>query len=219
MVEPLAAAIGLDLPLQDRACSLIVLLTRSATDVAVFTESRLEVSRCVRKGCDTLNEAIVQYMKRAYNFNVSDSTAEEIRVKIGSVYPLEKELALQVKGRDMVAGLPKVLTITSQELREPLLEPLVPIFDRLREALDRCPPELSASLWIVAQFWQVRGRYWLDSHVCSLKRPAYLLTLLKILGGKWSREPERRFSDKSLLRMAASIDSRSKSQTAGEAYP
>jgi len=93
-----------------------------------------------------LDEAIVQYMKRAYNLMVGERTAEEIKIKIGSAYPSEKETSVEVKGRDLVAGLPKTLMITSQEVREALLEPISTIVDSVRITLERCPPELSADL-------------------------------------------------------------------------
>ena len=103
-------------------------------------------SRSVRVGGDELDEAIAGYMKRAYNLMIGERTAEEIKIKIGSAYPLEKETGLEVKGRDLVAGLPKTLTITSQEVREALLEPISTIVESVRVTLERCPPELSADL-------------------------------------------------------------------------
>src|SRR6266478_4454355 len=95
---------------------------------------------------EPMAEAIVQYMKRAYNLMVGERTAEEIKIKIGSAYPSEKETSVEVKGRDLVAGLPKTLMITSQEVREALLEPISTIVDSVRITLERCPPELSADL-------------------------------------------------------------------------
>jgi rod shape-determining protein MreB len=121
--EPMAAAIGVGLPL-----------------------SGIVFSRSVRVAGDELDEAIVQYMKRAYNLMVGERTAEEIKIKIGSAYPSEKETSVEVKGRDLVAGLPKTLMITSQEVREALLEPISTIVDSVRITLERCPPELSADL-------------------------------------------------------------------------
>src|SRR2546429_543074 len=103
-------------------------------------------NRRVRAAGDELDEAIVQYMKRAYNLMVGERTAEEIKIKIGSAYPSEKETSVEVKGRDLVAGLPKTLMITSQEVREALLEPISTIVDSVRITLERCPPELSADL-------------------------------------------------------------------------
>jgi rod shape-determining protein MreB len=95
---------------------------------------------------DELDEAIIQYMKRAYNLMVGERTAEEIKIRIGSAFPLEQEMTLEVKGRDLVAGLPKTLTVTSQEIREALLEPVSQIVESVRVTLERCPPELAADL-------------------------------------------------------------------------
>jgi len=103
-------------------------------------------SRSVRVAGDELDEAIAQYMKRAYNLMIGERTAEEIKIKIGSAYKLEKEVSMEVKGRDLVAGLPKTITITSQEVREALMEPISTIVDSVRITLERCPPELSADL-------------------------------------------------------------------------
>jgi rod shape-determining protein MreB len=101
---------------------------------------------CTRGLTHELDEAIINYMKRAYNLMIGERTAEEIKLRIGSAYPLGKETTMEVKGRDMVAGLPKTITITSQEVREAMLEPLNTIIDAVRTTLERCPPELSADL-------------------------------------------------------------------------
>ena len=93
-----------------------------------------------------MDECIVQYMKRAYNLMIGERTAEDIKIRIGSAYKLEKESTMDVKGRDLIAGLPKTISITSQEIRETLLEPLNTIVDAVRVTLERCPPELSADL-------------------------------------------------------------------------
>src|SRR4029077_8074688 len=104
------------------------------------------LSRSVRVAGDELDEAIIQYMKRAYNLMIGERMAEDIKIKIGSGYPLEQELTMEVKGRDLVAGLPKTLTVTSEEVREALQEPISTIVDSVRITLERCPPELSADL-------------------------------------------------------------------------
>jgi len=98
-------------------------------------------------------------MKRAYNLMVGERTAEEIKIKIGSAYPSEKETSVEVKGRDLVAGLPKTLMITSQEVREALLEPISTIVDSVRITLERCPPELSRTWLIAGSCWQAAARY------------------------------------------------------------
>src|SRR6267142_1523272 len=144
--EPMAAAIGVGLPVQDPAGNMIIDIGGGTTEVALISLSGIVFSRSLRVAGDELDEAIVQYMKRAYNLMVGERTAEEIKIKIGSAYPSEKETSVEVKGRDLVAGLPKTLMITSQEVREALLEPISTIVDSVRITLERCPPELSADL-------------------------------------------------------------------------
>src|SRR6201994_1817948 len=144
--EPMAAAIGVGLPVQDAAGNMIIDIGGGTTEVALISLSGIVFSRSVRVAGDELDEAIVQYMKRAYNLMVGERTAEEIKIKIGSAYPSDKETSVEVKGRDLVAGLPKTLQITSQEVREALLEPISTIVDSVRITLERCPPELSADL-------------------------------------------------------------------------
>ncbi|MEO8206938.1 MAG: rod shape-determining protein [Chthoniobacterales bacterium] len=144
--EPMAAAIGVGLPVQDAAGNMIIDIGGGTTEVALISLSGIVFSRSVRVAGDELDEAIIQYMKRAYNLMVGERTAEEIKIKIGSAYKLEKETSMEVKGRDLVAGLPRTITITSQEVREALLEPISTIVDSVRITLERCPPELSADL-------------------------------------------------------------------------
>ncbi len=144
--EPMAAAIGVGMPVQDASGNMIVDIGGGTTEVAIISLAGIVYSRSVRVAGDELDEAIVQYMKRAYSLMIGERTAEEIKIRIGSAYPIEKELTMEVKGRDMVAGLPKTITITSQEVREALIEPLKTIVDAVRVTLERCPPELSADL-------------------------------------------------------------------------
>jgi rod shape-determining protein MreB len=144
--EPMAAAIGVGLPVQDAAGNMIIDIGGGTTEVALISLSGIVFSRSVRVAGDELDEAISGYMKRAYNLMIGERTAEEIKIKIGSAYPMEKETSLEVKGRDLVAGLPKTLTITSQEVREALLEPISTVVESVRVTLERCPPELSADL-------------------------------------------------------------------------
>ena len=144
--EPMAAAIGVGMPVQDASGNMIVDIGGGTTEVALISLSGIVYSRSVRVAGDELDEAIVQYMKRAYNLMIGERTAEEIKIRLGSAYQLEKENTMDVKGRDMIAGLPKTIPITSQEIREALLEPLNTIVDSVRVTLERCPPELSADL-------------------------------------------------------------------------
>ena len=144
--EPMAAAIGCGLPVQEAAGNMIVDIGGGTTEVALISLSGIVFSRSVRVAGDELDEAITNYMKRAYNLMIGERTAEEIKIKIGSAYKLEKEVSMEVKGRDLVAGLPKTISISSQEVREALQEPLLTIVDSVRITLERCPPELSADL-------------------------------------------------------------------------
>ncbi|GAT32046.1 rod shape-determining protein MreB [Terrimicrobium sacchariphilum] len=144
--EPMAAAIGVGLPVQDAAGNMIIDIGGGTTEVALISLSGIVFSRSVRVAGDELDESIINYMKRAYNLMIGERTAEEIKIKIGSAYKLEKENTMEVKGRDLVAGLPKTITISSQEVREALLEPISTIVDSVRITLERCPPELSADL-------------------------------------------------------------------------
>lgn len=144
--EPMAAAIGVGLPVQEPAGNMIVDIGGGTTEVALISLAGIVFSRTVRVGGDEMDECIVQYMKRVYNLMIGERTAEEIKMKMGSAYPLEEETSMEVKGRDLVAGLPKTLTITSEEIREALQEPISSIIDAIRITLERCLPELSADL-------------------------------------------------------------------------
>jgi rod shape-determining protein MreB and related proteins len=144
--EPMAAAIGVGLPVQEPAGNMIVDMGGGTTEVAIISLAGIVLSRSVRVGGDEMDEAIVQYMKRVYNLMIGERTAEEIKITIGSGYPLGEEMSMEVKGRDLVAGLPKTLTITSEEIRESLQEPVSAIVEAIRITLERCPPELSSDL-------------------------------------------------------------------------
>jgi rod shape-determining protein MreB and related proteins len=125
---------------------MIVDIGGGTTEVAIISLSGVVYTKSIRVGGDELDAAIVSYMKRAYNLMIGERTAEEIKVRIGSAAPLDEEITLEVKGRDSVAGLPKTLHITSQEIREALADTIASIVDLVRNALERCPPELSADL-------------------------------------------------------------------------
>ena len=144
--EPMAAAIGVGLPVQEPAGNMIVDIGGGTTEVALISLAGIVFSRTVRVGGDEMDECIVQYMKRVYNLMIGERTAEEIKISMGSAYPVEEEVTTEVKGRDLVAGLPKTLTITSEEIREALQEPVSSIIDAIRITLERCPPELSSDL-------------------------------------------------------------------------
>ncbi len=145
--EPMAAAIGVGLPVQDAAGNMIIDIGGGTTEVALISLGGIVFSRSVRVAGDELDEAIIQYLKKAYNLMIGERTAEEIKIKIGSAYPVDdRETTMEVKGRDLIAGLPKTITLSSQEVREALQEPLATIVESVRITLERCPPELSADL-------------------------------------------------------------------------
>jgi len=144
--EPMAAAIGVGLPVQEPAGNMIVDIGGGTTEVALISLAGVVFSRSVRVGGDEMDECIVQYMKRVYNLMIGERTAEDIKINMGSAYVVEPETTMEVKGRDLVAGLPKTITITSEEIREALQEPISSIIDAIRITLERCPPELSADL-------------------------------------------------------------------------
>ncbi len=144
--EPMAAAIGAGLPVQEAAANMIVDIGGGTTEVAVLSLYGLVYSRSVRVAGDELDEAIAGYLRRACGLMIGERTAEEIKIRMGSAFPQEKETSVEVKGRDLVAGLPRTVTVTSTEIREALSEPLGAIVASIRATLERCPPDLSADL-------------------------------------------------------------------------
>lgn len=146
MEEPMAAAIGAGLPVQEAAGSMIVDIGGGTTEVALISLGGIVYSRSVRTAGDELDEAIVQHMKRTYNLMIGERTAEEIKIRLGSAIVLPKEITMDVKGRDMVAGLPKTIQISSEEIRDAMADPVATIVDAVRTTLERCPPELAADL-------------------------------------------------------------------------
>lgn len=144
--EPMAAAIGVGLPIDEPTANMIVDIGGGTTEVAIISLSGVVFTRSIRVGGDEMDLSITNYMRRAYNLMIGESTAEEIKIRIGSAVSLDEELTFEVKGRDTVAGLPKTLHITSQEIREALTDTLNSITELVRNALERCPPELSADL-------------------------------------------------------------------------
>ncbi len=144
--EPVAAAIGVGLPIQEPVGNMIIDIGGGTTEIAVISLAGIVFSKSIRIGGDEMNEAIIEYLKKTYNLMVGERTAEDIKIKIGSAYPLEEEMSLEVKGRDLIAGLPKMVTITSEEIRESLQEPLRAILEVVKISLERTPPELAADL-------------------------------------------------------------------------
>ncbi len=144
--EPIAAAIGVGLPIQEPVGNMIIDIGGGTTEIAVISLAGVVFSKSIRIGGDEMNDAIIEYLKKAYNLMIGERTAEEIKIKIGSAYPMEEEMSLEVKGRDLVVGLPKTVTITSEEIREALQEPLRAIVESAKISLERTPPELAADL-------------------------------------------------------------------------
>ena len=144
--EPMAAAIGVGLPIEEPTGNMIVDIGGGTTEVAIISLAGIVYTKSIRVGGDEMDNGIINHMKRTYNLLIGERTAEEIKIKIGSAFPLEKELSMDVKGRDSVAGLPKTVQITSQEIREALSDTFHLITEVVRFALERCPPELSADL-------------------------------------------------------------------------
>ena len=144
--EPMAAAIGVGLPIEEPAANMIVDIGGGTTEVAIISLAGVVFTKSLRVGGDEMDNAIIAYIKKAYNLVIGERMAEEIKIRIGSAYPLEEELTMEIKGRDSVAGLPKTLHITSQEIREALADTFAAIIEVVRSALEKCPPELSADL-------------------------------------------------------------------------
>src|SRR5438045_7886523 len=144
--QPMASAIGVGLPVHEPAGNMIVDIGGGTCEIAIISLAGIVFSRSLRVGGDEFDETIVAHMKRAYNLIIGERTAEEIKIRIGSSFPLEQELTMEVKGRDLSAGLPKTLTVRSEEIREALKEPLTSILESIRIKLERCPPQLSADL-------------------------------------------------------------------------
>ncbi len=144
--EPIAAAIGVGLPIQEPIGNMVIDIGGGTTEIAVISLAGVVFSKSIRIGGDEMDDAIIEYLKKTYNLMIGERTAEEIKIKIGSSYPLEEEMSLEVKGRDLVAGLPKAVTITSEEVREALQEPLRAIVEMAKMSLERTPPELAADL-------------------------------------------------------------------------
>jgi len=144
--EPMAAAIGAGLPITEPGANVVVDIGGGTTDIAVISLGGIVVSDSVRVGGIKMDEAIVKYIKREYNLLIGDQTAEEIKIQIGSAYKLPQELTMEVRGRDMVTGLPKTIRITSEEIRNALSEPISQIVNRVKVVLEQTPPELAAEI-------------------------------------------------------------------------
>ncbi|NBX01306.1 rod shape-determining protein [bacterium] len=144
--EPVASAIGVGLPVEEPAGSMIVDIGGGTTEVAVISLGGIVYARSIRVGGDEFDSSIIKYIKNSYNLIIGERTAEEIKIKIGSAYALEQEMTYEVRGRDSVTGLPRALHLTSQEVREAMADNINQIIEAIKGSLERIPPELSADL-------------------------------------------------------------------------
>lgn len=146
VAEPMAAAIGMGIPVEDPSGNMVIDIGGGTSEIAVIALYGIVCDASVRVGGDEMDEAIINYLRRTYNLLVGESTAEQIKFAIGSAFPLEKELEMEVKGRDLTAGIPRTMNISSVEIREALNEPVTSIVEAVKQALEITPPELSADI-------------------------------------------------------------------------
>lgn len=144
--EPFAAAIGAGLPIASPGGNMVVDIGGGTTDIAVISLGGKVLSQSLRIGGNKLDEAIIRHVRNAYNLMIGDPTAEEIKIRVGSAYPLQQELRMEIRGRDLVAGLPKTVEISSEEIREALAEPVRQIAEKLCGVLEITPPELGSDI-------------------------------------------------------------------------
>jgi rod shape-determining protein MreB len=144
--QAMMAAIGAGLPITEPSGNMIVDIGGGTTDVAVISLAGTVYSRSVRIAGNEMDDAIIQYLKRKYNLLIGERSAEQVKIDLGSAFPLKEEIKLEIKGRDLIEGVPRTLTITDEEIREALAEPVTTIVEAVRMALERTPPELSADI-------------------------------------------------------------------------
>ena len=144
--EPMAAAIGADLPVHEPSGNMIVDIGGGTTEVAVISLGGIVTAQSVRLAGDELDEAILQYVKKEYSLAIGERTAEEIKIQMGSAWPLNEELTADIRGRDLVSGLPRTIQLTTEHVREALAEPVNAIVDAVKTTLDKTPPELAADI-------------------------------------------------------------------------
>ena len=144
--QAMAAAIGAGLPITEPSGNMVVDIGGGTTDIAVISLAGIVYSKSVRVAGNEMDEAVIQYIKKKYNLLIGERTAEQIKLEIGSAFPLEEPITMEIKGRDLIEGIPKTLTVTDAEIREALSEPISLIVNAVRVALERTPPELSADI-------------------------------------------------------------------------
>ena len=144
--EPMAAAIGAGLPIHEPTGNMVVDIGGGTTEVAVISLGGIVTSTSIRVGGDELDEAIIQHVKKEYSLALGERTAEAIKLAVGSAFPTADDVIAEIKGRDLVSGLPKTIHITAEEVRKAIEEPVNAVIDAVKNTLDRCPPELSADI-------------------------------------------------------------------------
>lgn len=144
--EPMAAAIGTGMPIQEPTGNMIIDIGGGTTEVAVISLGGIVASESIRVGGDEFDDAIIQYVRKEHSLALGERTAEEIKVEIGSVWPLKQEMRAEIRGRDLVTGLPRTVVVTTSEIREAIEEPMAAVADAVRSTLDRTPPELAADI-------------------------------------------------------------------------
>ena len=144
--EPMAAAIGADMPVHEPSGNMIVDIGGGTTEVAVISLGGIVTAQSVRVAGDELDDAVMQYVKKEFSLAIGDRTAEEIKIHMGSAWPLDEELTADIRGRDLISGLPRTVPLTTEQVREALAEPLSAIVDAVKTTLDKTPPELAADI-------------------------------------------------------------------------
>jgi rod shape-determining protein MreB len=144
--EPMAAAIGAGLPVAEPTGNMVVDIGGGTTEVAVISLGGIVCAQSIRVGGDELDEAIISYVKKEYKLMIGSQTAEEVKLEIGSAYPLREEVQAEIRGRDMITGLPKTVVLSSEDVREALEEPMIQIIDAVKSTLDKTPPELASDI-------------------------------------------------------------------------
>jgi len=146
VAEPIAAAIGVGLPVDKPTGNMVIDIGGGTTEIAVITLNGIVTDTSIRVGGDKMDDAIVQYIKRQYNLLIGEQTAEKIKLGIGSAYPTGEETEMEIKGRDLIGGIPKTIRVTSKEIRECLQEPVSAIVEAVKESLEKTPPELASDI-------------------------------------------------------------------------
>jgi rod shape-determining protein MreB len=146
VAEPMAAAIGVGLPVETPSGNMVIDIGGGTTEIAVIALSGIVANTSIREGGDEMDDAMIQFMKKSYNMLIGEQTAESIKINIGSAYPMDEELEIDVKGRDIITGIPKTVTVHSSEIRESIQEPIMAIVDAVRIALEKTPPELASDI-------------------------------------------------------------------------